>query len=240
MKKTLAIIVSLAAVAFSFAGCGQSINSDSTAVGGTSSIAENSETESSETENMQTEESIDETTSEDTSEENTNEITEENTDTSDVLVVYYSAQEHTKGVAEIVAETLDADVFVITPAEVYTEDDLDWTNENSRVVLEHEDENRHTELVSTEVDGWESYETVLIGYPIWWQEAAWVVDDFVKENDFSGKTVIPFCTSTSSGIGESGNLLAQMAGSGEWLDGMRFSENYDSDEVATWAEGLGV
>ncbi len=175
--------------------------------------------------------------------ETVTDVSEETTDTtagSNILVVYYSAQEHTKGVAEIVAGELGADIFVIEPVKTYTEDDLNWRNEQSRVVLEHNDENRHTELVSTTVENWDSYDTILIGYPLWWREASWVVDDFVKGNDFSGKKDIPFCTSTSNGIGESGAHLAEKAGTGNWLEGMRFSENYDRAEVVKWVGGLGL
>ena len=167
------------------------------------------------------------------------ETTDETTD-SNILVVYYSAQEHTKGVAEIAADTLGADVFVIEPVDIYTEDDLNWRDEQSRVVIEHNDENRHTELVSTTVENWDSYDTVLIGYPLWWREASWVVDDFVKDNDFSGKDVIPFCTSQADGIGESGIHLAEMAGTGNWLEGMRFSEYFDTAEVIEWVDSLNL
>ena len=86
--------------------------------------------------------------------------TDESAD-SNILVVYYSAQEHTKGVAEIAADALGADVFVIEPVDIYTEDDLNWRDEQSRVVTEHNDENLHTELVSTTVENWDSYDTVL-------------------------------------------------------------------------------
>ena len=171
------------------------------------------------------------------------EVPEETTDEtadSNILVVYYSAQEHTKGVAEIAADALGADVFVIEPVDIYTEDDLNWRDEQSRVVTEHNDENRHTELVFTTVENWDSYDTVLIGYPLWWREASWVVNDFVKDNDFSGKDVIPFCTSSSDGIGDSGIHLAEMAGTGNWLDGIRFSENYATAEVVEWVDSLNL
>ena len=155
-------------------------------------------------------------------------------------MVYYSAQEHTKGVAEIAADALGADVFVIEPVDIYTEDDLNWRDEQSRVVIEHNDENRHIELVSTTVENWDSYDTVLIGYPLWWREASWVVNDFVKDNDFSGKDDIPFCTSQADGIGDSGIHLAEMACTGNWLEGMRFSEYYDTAEVTEWVDSLNL
>ena len=169
----------------------------------------------------------------------TEETTDESAD-SNILVVYYSAQEHTKGVAEITADALGADVFVIEPVDIYTEDDLNWRDEQSRVVTEHNDENRHTELVFTTVENWDSYDTVLIGYPLWWREASWVVNDFVMDNDFSGKDVIPFCTSQADGIGDSGVHLAEMAGTGNWLEGMRFSEYYDTAEVTEWIDSLNL
>lgn len=157
------------------------------------------------------------------------------------LVVYYSASGYTEAVAGYIAEAADADIFDIEPVNVYTDADLDWTNQESRVVYEHDNpDERDVELVSTEVDDWASYDTVFIGYPIWWGEAAWVVDNFVKENDFTDKTVIPFCTSSSSGLGESGTLLAEMAGTGNWIDGERFQSSVAEEDVRSWVEGLGL
>jgi flavodoxin len=156
------------------------------------------------------------------------------------LVVYYSATNHTENVASVIASAANADVFELVPVEEYSSDDLDWTDDNSRVVKEHDNtELRDIELVETNVADWESYDTVFIGYPIWWQIAAWPVDGFVKSNDFSGKTVIPFCTSSSSGIGDSGKLLAEEAGTGDWQEGMRFSSSVSDDEVTEWVAGLG-
>lgn len=84
----------------------------------------------------------------------------------------------------------------------------------------------------------EGFGVVLLGYPIWWREAAWVVNSFVKNNDFTGKTVIPFCTTTSSGLGDSGTNLENMAGTGNCLEGQRFNENPSEDSVREWARGL--
>lgn len=104
---------------------------------------------------------------------------------------------------------------------------------------EHDDESlRNIELVTTEVDNWDDYDTVLIGYPIWWEIAAWPVNTFVKENNFDGKKVIPFCTSSSSGLGESGNLLEQEANSGNWLEGHRFNSNVSEMDIEKWIEDL--
>ena len=134
-------------------------------------------------------------------------------ETGKTLVVYYSASGNTERVAKDIAEAAGADLFEIVPAELYTSDDLNWTNPDSRVSREHDDESlRDVPLTTTEVPDWDSYDTVFIGYPIWWGIAAWPVDTFVKNNDFTGKTVIPFATSSSSGMGQSGSLLAAMAG----------------------------
>ena len=155
------------------------------------------------------------------------------------LVVYFSAQGHTEAVAEQIAENLDADIFEIVPADEYTSDDLDWTDDNSRVTREYEDESlRDVQLVSTEVPNWEDYDTIIIGYPIWWGIAAWPVNKFVEANDFSGKTVIPFCTSSSSGLGQSGELLREAAGTGNWLEGQRFRSNPSDDDIKEFTDSL--
>ena len=162
-------------------------------------------------------------------------------ETGKTLVVYYSASGNTERVAKDIAEAAGADLFEIVPTEVYTSDDLDWTNPDSRVSREHDDESlREVPLTTTEVPDWDSYDTVFIGYPIWWGIAAWPVDTFVKNNDFTGKTVIPFATSSSSGMGQSGSLLADMAGTGEWQEGQRFSSGVSSDDVQSWVNGLGL
>ena len=158
-----------------------------------------------------------------------------------ILVAYYSATGSTKAVAETIAETTGADLFEITPKDPYSDDDLDWTNDDSRVSKEHVDESlRDVELTSTTPENWDSYDTVLIGYPIWWGIAAWPVDGFVEANDFTGKAVIPFCTAASSGIGDSGNLLEEMAGTGSWLEGKRLDRGISEDEVKDWISDLGI
>ena len=158
-----------------------------------------------------------------------------------VLVVYYSASGNTEAVAGYIAEATGGDLFAITPAEPYTSDDLNWTDENSRVSQEYADESlRDVELTTTEVANWDSYDTVFIGYPIWWGIAAWPTDSFVEANDFTGKTVIPFCTSSSSGLGQSGELLAELAGTGDWREGQRFRSGVSQEDVNEWVDGLGL
>lgn len=157
------------------------------------------------------------------------------------LVVYYSTSGNTERVANAIAGAAGADLFSIEPVEPYSDADLDWTDENSRVSVEHENEDaREVELVSTAVEGWESYETVFVGYPVWWGIAAWPVNQFIEENDFTGKTVIPFCTSASSEIGDSGQLLEETAGTGDWLEGESFRSSVSEEDVAAWVDSLGI
>lgn len=215
MKKLTSILLALVLV-FSFAAC--SNNSDNSASTANS------------------------TTYVPTGTQSTDESSDNNADRSSnskILVVYYSATGSTKAVAETIADTTGADLFEITPVDPYTSDDLNWTDDNSRVSIEHNDESkRDVPLTKTTPDNWADYDTVFIGYPIWWGIAAWPVNNFVKGNDFSGKTVIPFCTSTSSGLGQSGDLLADMAGTGNWQDGERFSSGASSSKVESWVNGL--
>ena len=155
------------------------------------------------------------------------------------LVVYYSASGNTAAVAGYIADALGADTFELVPETPYSSDDLNWTVNGSRVNREHDDESlRDIALVADSVDNWDEYDTVFIGYPIWWAIAAWPVNNFVKNNDFTGKTIIPFCTSSSSGLGQSGELLAEMAGTGDWLDGQRFRSGASPSDVTDWVNSL--
>ena len=179
-----------------------------------------------------------------TNEENTSTSENNNTTTlanSKTLVVYYSAQTHTRRVAERIAKNLNADIFEIVPEDVYSEDDLNWTNTSSRVCKEHDDESlRDIKLKSTNVPNWEDYDTVILGYPIWWEIAAWPTDTFVKANNFNGKTVYPFCTSYSSGVGQSDKLLKNEANGGDWKSGQRFYQDVKESEVDKWTNSLGL
>ena len=160
----------------------------------------------------------------------------------DVLVVYFSATGNTEEIAGYIAEATGGDIFELVPVNQYTSADLNWNNEESRVVREHENEELQNSvaLVSATPENWEDYDTVFIGYPIWWGIAAWPVNGFVSANDFTGKTVVPFCTSSSSGLGDSGRLLADMAGEGNWLAGRRFRSGASEGDVTGWLEDLGV
>lgn len=157
------------------------------------------------------------------------------------LVVYFSATGNTEQAATYIADITGSDLFELEPADPYTDEDLNYNNEDSRVSQEYADESlRDVELVSDMVENWDSYDTVFIGYPIWWGIAAWPVDTFVEANDFTGKTVIPFATSASSGLGESGQLLAELAGTGDWQEGMRFRSSVSEGDMQEWLDSLSL
>lgn len=236
MKRTLSLLLSLV-MALSLAACSGSGDGSSSQV--SSSAPESSGAESSASE------SSSEASSEISSEApSSSEVSSQAQDTgsgSSVLVVYYSATGNTAQVAQYIADATGGDLFEIQPVEPYTDDDLNWTDDNSRVSQEHADESLgDVELVADTVDNWDQYDTVFIGYPIWWGIAVWPVDGFVEANDFSGKTVIPFCTSSSSGLGESGQLLADMAGTGDWQEGQRFRSGASQEDVQSWIDELGL
>ncbi len=234
VKNVITMILAGVSSVSLLAGCGASKTTESSTA---SSAAQTEAAASSQADNTEAESSDQAESKAEESAENTADKTD--AETGKTLVVYYSASGNTERVAKAAAEAAGADLFEIVPVEPYTSDDLNWTNDNSRVSREHDDESlRDVELVSTEVENWDSYDTVLIGYPIWWGIAAWPTDGFVKANDFTGKTVIPFCTAASSGIGQSGKLLADLAGTGDWQEGKRFASGASDKDVAAWVEEL--
>ena len=227
-KKIISVILTGIVAASMLAGCGSSSRSQTD---NTESSSQNEASSSSASETA-------DATEDDSSE---TAVADDTESTGKTLVVYYSATGTTEGVAQTIADATGGDLFEIQPVEPYTDDELDWTNDDSRVSREHDDESlRDVDLVSTSVDNWDSYDTVFIGYPIWWGIAAWPVDGFVEANDFTGKAVIPFCTAASSGIGDSGNLLEEMAGTGSWLEGKRLDRGISEDEVKDWISDLGI
>lgn len=239
MKKILCVISTLVLVLGLVTGCSSNNSKNNASTG---SVRETTAAATQSTEKETTTEASKESdaTTEALSENASAETTQDGT-SGKTLVVYYSASGSTRRVAETIADTLGADLFEITPVEPYSSADLNWTNDNSRVTREHNDESlRDIELTQIVPENWDSYDTVLIGYPIWWAIAAWPVDNFVKGNDFTGKTVIPFCTSASSGLGNSGNLLAEMAGTGDWQEGHRFSSGVSASDVEKWVSSLNL
>ncbi len=230
MKKMTTLFLSVLMI-FSFAACGSQNN-------GNDVFTSRDANEGTQEPAQQSEEIPTETPTEASGEESAGEL---ETTGGKTLVVYYSATGNTEEVANYIVAATGADIFELEPVEPYSDDDLNWTDDNSRVVYEHDNPDaRAVELVASTVPAWESYDTVFIGYPIWWGIAAWPVDGFIEANDFTGKTVIPFCTSSSSGLGESGELLAEAAGTGNWQEGERFSSSDSEETVQAWVEDLGL
>lgn len=234
------MVTALVLTAAMLTGCGSATGNGNAGRGvqtSTSAATQTTEssvaaTESATAETVATQETAAETQTGDTTAES---------ESGKILVVYYSASGTTKRVATAIADATGADLYEITPVEPYTSDDLNWTNSSSRVSREHDDESlRDIALTEITPTDWDSYDTVLIGYPIWWGIAAWPVDNFVKGNDFTGKTVIPFCTSSSSGLGDSGNLLEEMAGTGDWQEDHRFSSSASDADAADWVPSLNL
>lgn len=241
MKKWIVLILSVVMVS-GLAACGSRQNGSDESLSRNESQSDETETTKTTEPSQQEDESSSET-SMGTQDDSNSETSAKTLEVfgGKTLVVYYSASGNTEEVANYIASAMDGDLFEIVPTEIYTGADLDWTDEDSRVSREHDNEDeRNVPLVSDTVDNWDEYDTVFIGYPIWWGIAAWPVDGFIKANDFTGKTVIPFCTSSSSGLGESGELLKEMAGTGEWMEGERFRSGASEETVQSWVEGLGL
>lgn len=214
MKKLSALLLIFVLI-FAFAACSNNSNENETAPSTDNQTVSNTEEQTSEKNNT--------------------------SKTGKTLVVFFSASGNTENAANYIAKATNGDLFELQPKDAYTDADLNYRDTSSRVNYEHDNESaRNIELVSSTVTNWDEYDTVFIGYPIWWQIAAWPVDTFVKANDFTGKTVIPFCTSASSGLGQSGELLKEMAGTGNWIEGERFTERVSESEVAEWVKSLGI
>ena len=189
-----------------------------------------------------------ETVSEETSvSENTEAVKEESTESGEsqgntkvegkVLVAYFSATGTTKGVAEKIAKLTNGDLYEIVPAEVYSDADLNWNDSNSRSTKEQNDKSVRPGIGSETLD-LSGYTTIYLGFPIWWGEEPRILDTFVESYKFDGMTMIPFCTSSSSGIGRSGPNMEELAKSGTWLEGRRFAGSVSEADLQTWIDGL--
>ncbi len=223
-----------------------------TACGNTKSSKSNDSTETKQTEKSKEPETVKDTeekteqnstgeaaanTSDEAAKETASEEAGTTQEKSSVLVVYFSATGVTRNVAGKIAGITGADIYEIKAAQEYTSEDLDWNDSDSRSTKEQDDASARPEIGSEAVS-LEGYTTVYIGYPIWWGEEPRIMDTFVESYNFDGITMIPFCTSSSSGIGRSGQNLADNAGSGNWLDGKRFGAGASEDEIRSWIEDL--
>lgn len=156
-----------------------------------------------------------------------------------ILVAYFSATNTTEGVAEQIADGVGADLYEIVPEEPYTDEDLDYNNDNSRTTIEMNDPSARP-AISGSVENMDEYGIIFLGYPIWWGEAPRIISTFMESYDFSGKTIVPFCTSGGSGIGSSAENLAELTDGAQWVEGERFSGSASRDEIIEWVNGLGL
>lgn len=234
MKKTITVVLSLFMI-LSLAACGNT----------SKQTGQSSTEEKPVASNVNNEEPAENSTdveSTDTSEGQTDES--ENADIPEeqegkVLVVYFSATNTTEGVAQHIANGLNADIYEIVPEEPYTDADLNYNDNNSRTTIEMNDPAARP-AISGSVENMEQYDIVFIGYPIWWGEAPRIVSTFVESYDFSGKTIVPFCTSGGSGIGSSATNLEQLTDGANWLSGERLNGSDSQDTVMEWVNSLGL
>lgn len=157
-----------------------------------------------------------------------------------VLVAYFSATGNTKTVAEQIADVTGGELYEIEPAEPYTSEDLDYNNDDCRANLEMNDDTARPEIAGA-IENIEQYDTIYLGYPIWWGNAPRIMNTFVETYDLRGKTVVPFCTSGGSGISTSVDTLQKLAGDGiTWMEGQRFDRDVSADEISQWIDEMGL
>lgn len=249
MKTTMTLLLSLMMV-FGLAACGNSTNqadSPSTENGtATGNEAESSAEDGAAAQGSDTQtEAAGEAENADAGDTEEAEISETQqpetevpeTQGSKVLVAYFSATGTTKGVAEHIANGLQADIYEIVPEEPYTDADLDYSDNNSRSTIEMNDASSRP-AISGSVENMEQYDVVFIGYPIWWGEAPRIVSTFVESYDFAGKTIVPFCTSGGSGVGSSATNLEQLTSGATWMEGRRLGGGDSQDTIMEWVNGL--
>ena len=235
-RKLFALLLAVCLIA-ALTGCG-SAGSNTNNTSAPASNAENTTKADNGTDNGDKTETTTQTPAESPEGQNSEESpSESQASGKDTLVIVFSATGTTKGVAEKIASITDADLYEILAAEPYSSADLNWNDKNSRTTIEMNDPNARPEIGSEDIS-LDGYKTVYIGYPIWWGEEPRILDTFVESYDFTGITLIPFCTSGGSGIGRSGRNLADNAGSGNWLNGQRFNGGVSEVELQTWIDSL--
>ena len=246
MKKQIAAILTAAVFDLGVTACGAAADEGQEPRGTSQEEAQESSQETSQDEASQTQDAQTDTEDQDGG-------------SSNILIAYFSVPEDvdTEGIdadagdsivvkdgqvmgnleymADVIQQSTGGDIFRIETVDQYP---LDHDTLVDQAAQEQDDEARPQ--LAGQIEATDQYDTILLGYPIWWGESAWPVDSFVENNDFTGKTVIPFATSASSGLGDSGQLLADMAGTGDWQEGMRFRSGVDAADVQEWVSGLGL
>ncbi len=154
---------------------------------------------------------------------------------SKVLVAYFSASGVTKKVAESLAKVAEADLFEIVPEQVYTKADLNWQDKQSRSSVEMNDRNSRP-AISSKVDDISQYSCVFVGFPVWWYREPSIIDTFMESYDWNGITVVPFCTSGSSGIGDAGKNMEALGKGAKVVEGRRLASNVSESELKEWVD----
>ena len=221
MKKIISMLLISVFTVLGLVGCGEESSNSETV----------STTEISESETTTVTDEVEANDIQDTVDESSDEK---------MLVIYFSATGTTKGIAEKIASVTGADLYEIVPKEPYTDEDLNYSDDSSRATVEQNDPDVRPEYEDIQVDIENNYSTIFIGYPIWWGQEPRIMDTFVESNNFDGKTIIPFCTSGSSGIESSSANLVEKAGTGNWLSGNRFSGSATEDEIKNWISELEI
>lgn len=230
MKKTIAILLSFAMI-FALAACGNSASQTENSSAVETQPIETSDDVQEESSTIQDTESVDTTEAQPAESEA---LEEQGTR---ILVTYFSATNTTEGVAEHIANGLNADLYEIVPEDPYTDADLNYNDNSSRSTIEMNDPSSRPSI-SGSVENMEQYDIVFIGYPIWWGEAPRIVSTFMESYDFAGKTIVPFCTSGGSGVGSSASNLEQLTSGATWLDGHRLNGGDSQDTVMEWVNSL--
>lgn len=231
MKRILSMVC-ICSLLFALAACGSQSN-------GTDNADSTAEPSVLQTDEAQDEEQADSSVppSEEEEDEQADAEPESN---AKILVAYFSATGTTKTLAEYAADAMAADLYEIIPEEPYTDEDLDYGNDQSRSSLEMNDPDARPSI-SGSVENMEQYDIIFLGYPIWWGDSPRIIASFVESYDFSGKTIVPFCTSGGSGIGSSAKNLHDLAASDvTWLDGERLKSGSSRDDMVNWIGGLGL
>ena len=154
---------------------------------------------------------------------------------SNVLVAYFSASGVTAKVAERLSGAIGADLYEIKPEQAYTDADLNWQDKQSRSSVEMNDRSSRPSI-GNKVENMEQYNTVFVGFPIWWYREPSIIDTFMEAYDFDGKTVIPFATSGGSGLGDSAKNMQELAKGAKVVNGKRFSSGVSAEELGAWAK----
>lgn len=235
MKKFAAFLLTIMMVVSLAACAGNSEPTEINSPDAQSSVSE--ETSVSESSTAEFEPESEATQPDDTEETEPAPETDTESEGTKVLVVYFSATNTTEGVAEHIANGLNADIYEIVPEDPYTDADLNYNDNNSRTTIEMNDPNARP-AISGSVENMEQYDIIFVGYPIWWGEAPRIVSTFMESYDFSGKTIVPFCTSGGSGIGSSASNLERLTSGATWLDGRRLNGSDSQDTVMEWVNSL--